>query len=110
MIESTHKMKGMVPFIEHIRRSTMFMTNPFKNDEKFKNFISCNNCKYAVIHYNWDCDKDEDSFTVIGFDDYKEALNNARQISDDGLWAYIINVSNDDVLMYLTGWCLCAIK
>ena len=84
----------------------MIMTNPFKNDEKFKSFISHNNCKYIVVHYNWNYDKNEDSFTVVGFDDYKEALSTARQISDGGLWAYVINAKNDDVLMYLTGWCL----
>ena len=41
----------------------MIMTNPFKNDEKFKDFISHNNCKYIVVHYNWNYDKNEDSFT-----------------------------------------------
>lgn len=83
----------------------MIMTNPFKNDEKFQNFISYNNCKYAVIHYDWDYDKDKDSFNVVGFDDYKDAFNYARQISDGGLWAYLIDVDYDNVLIYLTGWC-----
>lgn len=82
----------------------MTMTNPFKNDEKFKNLVGCS--KYAVVHYNWDYDKDKDSFTVIGFNDYKEALNAVCQISDGGLWAYLIDVDYDNVLMYLTGWCL----
>lgn len=82
------------------------MTNPFKNDEKFQNFISYNYCKYVVVHYNYDFDKDEDSFTVIGFNDYRDALIAARQISDGGLWAYLIDINYDNVLMYLTGWCL----
>lgn len=79
------------------------MENPFKNDEKFKNFTDKNNCKYAVVHYNWDSDKD--SFEVVKCANYGIAFKTAIQISEGGLWAYIIDITNNEVLMYLTGMC-----
>lgn len=81
------------------------MENPFKNDEGFKKFTDKNNCKYAVIYYDWDYDHDKDSFAIIGFTDYKTAFESTVQISEGGIWAYLIDTVNNDVIMYLTGRC-----
>lgn len=95
-------MNGMDPFIEFVGES---MKNPFANDLNFKNLTDKADCKYVVVHYNWDSDKDKDSFEVIKCVNYGIAFKTAVQISEGGLWAYVIDITNDDVLMYLTGMC-----
>ena len=55
-------MNGMDSFIGFVGE---LMKNPFANDLNFKNLTDQTDCKYVVVHYNCDSDKDKDSFGVI---------------------------------------------
>lgn len=73
------------------------MINPFTNDSKVQEMKKLGIFDYAVIYQD-----SNTNHNVIGFDDKDKAYKYAIEIFRGGLWAYVIDLSGDYILAYLS--------
>jgi hypothetical protein len=76
------------------------MLNPFVNDSRIQKLKAAGKVNYAII-----CQESDAQFEVIGFVNRDKAYKYAVDISECGLWAYMVELTDDSVIAYLTGWC-----
>lgn len=76
------------------------MINPFINESEIKRMKELDTVDYVVVY-----PESINQFNFIGFSDRDKAYNRAVEISESGLWAYVIELTDDHIIAYLTGWC-----
>ena len=76
------------------------MINPFANDSRIQKMKDTGKVNYAVI-----CPESDTQLDVMGFVDRDKAYKYAVEISECGLWAYMVELTDDHVIAYLTGHC-----
>lgn len=77
----------------------MCMTNPFINDDRLAKM------KKAGANYCAVSPESNTQLDFTGFIDRDKAYKYAVEISDCGLWVYVIELTDFHVIAYLTGFC-----
>lgn len=73
--------------------------NPFLNDDRLYKMKAAG-CSYCVVN-----PESATQLDFMGFKDRAKAFKEAVSISECGLWAYVIELTDYHVIAYLTGFC-----